>query len=204
MAERSGAAISRERLDAVLFDLDGVVTRTATVHAQAWKRLFDEFLRVQAERTGTSFRPFDIDADYRRYVDGRPRCDGVATFLDSRGLHLPQGSEDDPPDAETVCGLGNRKDRYFLEAVMQHGIQVYETTVQLIHALREAGFKTAAVSASKHTRQVLATAQLTELFDTIVDGNEAEIADTCMETRAGHIPRSGASPWRRARPRGRC
>ncbi|HEX5479148.1 MAG TPA: beta-phosphoglucomutase family hydrolase [Dehalococcoidia bacterium] len=174
MTAAAHPTLSHDALDAVLFDLDGVVTRTATVHAHAWKRLFDEFLRARAERTSTPFVPFDIDADYRRYVDGRPRYDGVATFLQSRGITLPRGSEDDPPGAETIYALGKRKDAYFVQAVEEHGVQVYDSTVELIHTLRAAKFKTAAVSASKNTMRVLAAVKLTDIFDTIMDGNEAE------------------------------
>lgn len=166
--------LSRDALDAVLFDLDGVVTRTAIVHAHAWKRLFDEFLRERADRTSTAFVPFDIDTDYRRYVDGRPRYDGVATFLESRGITLPRGSETDPPGAETIHALGKRKDAYFVQAVEEHGVRVYDSTVRLIRKLRAAKFKTAAVSASKNTMRVLAAVRLTDVFDTIMDGNEAE------------------------------
>lgn len=166
--------LSHDALDAVLFDLDGVVTRTAIVHAHAWKRLFDEFLRARSKRMSTPFVPFDIDSDYRKYVDGRPRYDGVQTFLESRGITLPRGSEDDPPDAETIYALGKRKDAYFVQAVEEHGVQVYDSTVLLIHELRAAKFKTAAVSASKNTMRVLNAVKLTDVFDTIMDGNEAE------------------------------
>ena len=174
MTSAARPMLSHDAMDAVLFDLDGVVTRTAIVHAHAWKRLFDEFLRDRAQRTSTPFVPFDIDSDYRQYVDGRPRYDGVSTFLESRGIALPRGSEDNPPGAPTIIGLGKRKDAYFLDALNADGVQVYDSTVRLIHALRSAAFKTGAVSASKNTRLVLRAARLTDLFDTIMDGNEAE------------------------------
>ena len=166
--------ISRRDIDAVLFDLDGVVTRTAEVHAAAWKRLFDDYLRRCAERDRSEFRPFDEDIDYRAYVDGRPRYDGVRSFLRSRGIVLPNGDPSDPPDSETVCGLGNRKDTYFERDVAARGVCAYEGTVALINRLKEHGMKVAVVSASKHCSPILKAAGAAELFDTRVDGNDAE------------------------------
>jgi beta-phosphoglucomutase-like phosphatase (HAD superfamily) len=118
--------LSPRDYDAVLFDLDGVLTKTARVHAAAWKKLFDGFLEQRAADTGEAFVPFDIDADYRRYVDGKPRYDGVADFLASRGIHLPFGTPKDGPGARTVHGLGNLKDKFFTEELQQHGIEVYD------------------------------------------------------------------------------
>lgn len=166
--------ISRSRIDAVLFDLDGVVTRTATVHAAAWKRLFDEYLARRARPVGAPFRPFDIDADYRLYVDGKPRYDGVRAFLRSRGITLDDGAPSDPPGRETVCGLGNLKDRYFAEHLAQHGVEPYESTLALIGALRARGIRTAVVSASKNCAAVLEAAGVGDRFDARVDGNDAE------------------------------
>ncbi|HEX7079741.1 MAG TPA: beta-phosphoglucomutase family hydrolase [Gammaproteobacteria bacterium] len=160
--------------DAALFDLDGVLTRTATVHAAAWKRLFDEFLRERAERTGERFVPFDIDADYRRYVDGKPRDDGVASFLESRGIDLPAGSPDDDADALTVHGLGRRKDGYFLETLTREGVEVFDASVALVRALRAQEVKTAVVSSSKNCKAVLETAGIDALFDARVDGVDLE------------------------------
>ena len=157
----------------MLFDLDGVITRTATLHAAAWKRLFDEFLADRATREGGSFEPFDIDRDYRVHVDGRPRYDGVATFLASRGIHLAQGTPDDPPDRLTCCGLGNRKNGYLAEELATSGVEVFADTVQLIDALRAAGKRLAVVSASENCTAMLDRAGLLDRFDVRVTGVEA-------------------------------
>ena len=154
--------------------MDGVVTQTATVHAAAWKALFDAFLAKRAGRTGEPFRPFDVEADYLPYVDGKARYDGVHDFLASRGIVLPWGSPADPPDAETVCGLGNRKNGYFLRIVAERGVQAFPTTVALIHRLHEAGIETAIISASKNTSAILAAAGVSDLFAAQVDGGVAE------------------------------
>jgi alpha,alpha-trehalase len=127
-------------MEAVIFDLDGVVTRTAELHAQAWKQLFDEYLEARARRLGEPFRPFDPASDYRRFVDGRPRYEGVLSFLRSRAIELPFGSPGDPEERETVCGLGNRKTRYFRAALARTGGDPYPTTLELISALRERAF----------------------------------------------------------------
>ena len=127
-------SISPARFDAVIFDLDGVVTQTARVHAAAWKHLFDDFLRQHAAETGTPFRPFDEVGDYLTYVDGKPRYDGVQSFLASRGIHLPWGSPSDGAEARTVCGLGNRKNEMLREAIEIHGVRAYESTINLIRA----------------------------------------------------------------------
>ncbi len=166
--------ISRSEVDAVIFDMDGVVTRTASVHAMTWKRLFDDFLRERAAREGKPFQPFDVDADYRHYIDGKPRFDGVVSFLESRGVSLPYGEPDDPPDRETVCGLGNRKNLYFQEHLTKHGAEVYKSTVDLILALRAKGIRTAIISASKNCSDVLRAAGVLELFDAKVDGVDAD------------------------------
>lgn len=166
--------LSRSAFDAVLFDLDGVITQTAVVHAGAWKRLFDEYLAARARRLGVPFQPFDVDADYRTYVDGKSRYDGVRSFLASRGIAPLEGTPDDPPDAETVCGLGNRKNRYFREHLRQHGVMVYDTTVEFVRQVRAYGLRTALVSSSQNAAEVLEAADIQALFDARVDG--AEIA----------------------------
>jgi alpha,alpha-trehalase len=168
-----GVTISRDGFDAVIFDMDGVVTRTATVHAAAWKKLFDEYLRRRAEQEGKQFQPFDADADYRRYVDGKPRYDGVASFLESRGVSLPRGDPGDPPDRETFCGLGNRKNGYFRRSLEEQGVEVYQSTIDVIHALKDRGFKTAIFSASRNCQAVLEAAGISHLFDARVDGEDA-------------------------------
>lgn len=170
----SGVKISKHEIDAVIFDLDGVVTRTAAVHAAAWKRLFDEFLEQQAAREGKPFQPFDADVDYRRYVDGKPRYEGVASFLESRNISLAYGEPSDPPDRETICGLGNRKNLYFQEHLARHGADVYQSTLDLLRRLRSRGVRTAIFSASKNCKAVLKAAGIADLFDARVDGVDAE------------------------------
>ncbi|WP_069759771.1 beta-phosphoglucomutase family hydrolase [Streptomyces sp. LUP47B] len=155
-----------EEIKACLFDLDGVVTRTAVVHAAAWKEMFDAFLR---EREGEDFRPFD-DHDYDEYVDGLPRADGVRTFLASRGIELPEGNPDDPPGAETVHGLGNRKNALVLEKIRTDGVEAYDDTLTYIRAARAQGLRTAIVSSSANCRDVLRAIDAEDLFDVRVDG----------------------------------
>jgi beta-phosphoglucomutase family hydrolase len=165
--------LTRERFDAVLFDLDGVLTETATVHAACWKRLFDEFLRERSDRTGEPFRPFDPEADYLSHVDGKPREDGVRDFLKSRGIELPDGAPDDPPGTDTVRGLGNRKDQLVNEILESRGVEAYAGSAELVRALRAAGFGTAVVSSSRNCRAVLEAASIADLFDVRVDGEVA-------------------------------
>ncbi|MFE0811686.1 beta-phosphoglucomutase family hydrolase [Streptomyces sp. NPDC058794] len=155
-----------DSIRACLFDLDGVVTRTAVVHAAAWKETFDAFLR---ERDGTDFRPF-TDSDYDEYVDGRPRADGVRTFLASRGIELPEGDPDDPPEARTVNGVGNRKNALVLEKIRTDGVEPYDGTLRYIDAVRAAGLATAIVSSSANTRDVLRSIDAERLFDVRIDG----------------------------------
>ncbi|CAL9603874.1 putative protein [Streptomyces sp. enrichment culture] len=155
-----------ETIQACLFDLDGVVTKTAVVHAAAWKETFDAFLR---ERDGEDFRPF-TDADYDEYVDGRPRADGVRAFLASRGIELPEGSPGDPPDAQTVNGVGNRKNELLLGKIRTQGVEAYDGTLRYIEAVRARGLRTAIVSSSANTRDVLRSIDAEPLFDVRVDG----------------------------------
>jgi beta-phosphoglucomutase family hydrolase len=157
-------------IEACLFDLDGVLTQTAKVHAAAWKRMFDDYLRERAERTGESFVAFDAGADYDEYVDGRPRYDGVRTFLASRDIHLPDGTPDDDPGTETVDGLGNRKNDLVLELIARDGVEVYEGSVRYVRAARDAGLHRAVVSSSSNCRDVLEAAGILDLFEEIVDG----------------------------------
>ncbi|WP_069871623.1 HAD family hydrolase [Streptomyces malaysiensis] len=154
-------------LRACLFDLDGVLTRTAVVHAAAWKQMFDEFLR---RRDGASFRPFDSAHDYDEYVDGRPRADGVRTFLASRGIDLPDGEPDDPPDRDTVYGLGNRKNILVLEKIRKEGVEAYPGSVRFVAAVRAEGLRTAVVSSSANCRDVLIAAGIEDLFEVRIDG----------------------------------
>jgi alpha,alpha-trehalase len=159
------------RFDALLFDLDGVITRTAALHAAAWKRLFDEYL---AAHVGATFVPFDIETDYRRYVDGKPRNAGVRSFLAARGIELPAGTPSDDADQDTVHGLGKRKNRYFLALLDRQGVRVYESAVTLLREARSRGVRTAVVSSSRNCAAVLRAARLTALFDVRVDGIELE------------------------------
>ncbi|CAL9395339.1 HAD family hydrolase [Streptomyces albus] len=152
---------------ACLFDLDGVLTKTAVVHDAAWKETFDAFLR---EREGPGFRPFDPVADYDAYVDGLPRADGVRTFLASRGIELPEGTPDDPPDRRTVHGLGNRKNELLLEKIHQEGVEAYDGSVRYLDAVRAAGLRTAVVSSSANCRDVLVAVGIADRFDARIDG----------------------------------
>jgi len=159
-------------ITAVLFDMDGVVTRTAEIHAAAWKRLFDEFLIRETERTGVTYEPFDIRGDYLAFVDGKPRYDGVSSFLSARGISLPYGHPADGVDGLTICGLGNRKDSYFHDWLSTHSVPAYPGTIALCRRLREAGIKCALFSASRNARAVLRSAGVTDLFDVTLDGSE--------------------------------
>jgi beta-phosphoglucomutase family hydrolase len=164
-------AIIRERYDAVLLDLDGVITDTASVHAACWKQMFDEYLLKRATLRGEAFRSFEIATDYRLYVDGKPRFDGVRDFLISRGIQLPEGSMDDPPEAETVGGLGNRKNDLVNNIIEEKGVEPYEGSVTFIRQLRHQGFKIAVVTSSQNCTAVLKAAKLDHFFDLQVDGN---------------------------------
>jgi beta-phosphoglucomutase family hydrolase len=159
-----------DAITALLFDLDGVLTKTAVVHDKAWKQTFDEFLKQRAGANGEEFVPFDSDADYNEYVDGKPRYDGVRSFLESRGIELPEGDHDDPPDAETVCGLGNRKNELVLELIEKDGVEPYPGSVAFVKAAREAGLRRAVVSASANCKDVLEAAGIADLFEARIDG----------------------------------
>jgi beta-phosphoglucomutase family hydrolase len=159
---------------ACLFDLDGVLTRTATVHAAAWKEMFDGYLREQAVRTGEEFVPFDAVADYAEYVDGKPRYDGVRSFLAARGIELPHGEPGDQPDAETVSGLGNRKNELVLRMIREEGVEAYDGSVRYLEAARGAGLRRAVVSSSTNTRDVLVAAGIEGFFEVRIDGVVAE------------------------------
>lgn len=151
---------------ACLFDLDGVLTKTAAVHAAAWREMFDDYLR---NREGEGFRPFS-DGDYDQYVDGRPRADGVRTFLASRGIELPEGSPGDPPGAESVHGLGNRKNELLLARIREEGVEAYPGSLRYLQAVRDAGLRTAVVSSSANCRDILRAVGIEEMFDVRIDG----------------------------------
>ncbi|MFC8717330.1 HAD family hydrolase [Kitasatospora sp. NPDC057198] len=159
-----------DRITAFLFDLDGVLTQTAKVHAAAWKDMFDAFLRAEAARTGGGFTPFDPVGDYDRYVDGRPRLDGTRQFLASRGIELPEGTPQDPPGTRTVNGLSSAKNETVLRLIREQGVQPYEGSVAYLHRLRELGLPRAVVSSSANCRDVLAAAGIDDLFEVVVDG----------------------------------
>jgi beta-phosphoglucomutase family hydrolase len=159
---------------ACLFDLDGVLTQTAKVHAEAWKTTFDEFLRGWAAAHGQEFVPFDKVDDYDQYVDGKPRYEGVRSFLESRGISLPEGTPDDPPDAQTIDGVGNRKNELVLKLIHERGVEAYEGSVRYVHAAVDAGLRRAVVSSSTNCRDVLRAAGIDGLFEEVVDGVVAE------------------------------
>ena len=166
-----GIAITRDQYDAILFDLDGVITDTANMHAACWKQMFDAYLQKRAVERREPFRPFDIATDYRLYVDGKPRFDGVRDFLTSRGIQLPEGSPDDPPQSETVGGLGNRKNNLINKVIGEAGVEPYQGSVKLIHQLHHQGFKIAVVTSSQNCEAVLKAAKLDAFFEVRVDGN---------------------------------
>ena len=156
-------------ITACLFDMDGVVTRTAVVHNAAWKEMFDDFLHQWSAKTGTPFVPFDPVHDYEEYVDGKPRMEGTRSFLESRAITLPEGSEDDPPGAPTIWGLSNKKNDLILEVLKRDGVEVYAGSRQYIDAVRAAGLHTAIVSSSANTTAVLDAGGVADLFEAKVD-----------------------------------
>jgi len=158
------------RLEGAVFDLDGVITFTASTHAASWKRMFDEYLRHRAETRGEAFVAFDADHDYLTYVDGKPRIDGVKSFLASRGIELPEGSPDEPPNEKTAWGLGNRKNEAFREVLEAEGVEVDEAAVSFVRILKSRGIRVAVASSSKNCGPVLERAGLSDLFEARVDG----------------------------------
>ena len=159
-----------DSIRACLFDLDGVLTQTARLHAAAWKEMFDEYLRQRAERTGERFVAFDAHTDYDSFVDGKPRYDGVRSFLESRGIHLPDGTPEDPPGSETVIGLGDRKNDLVLALIRERGVETYASSVDYVRAARDGGLGRAVVSSSANAGEVLQGAGIEDLFDAVVDG----------------------------------
>jgi beta-phosphoglucomutase family hydrolase len=162
---------------ACLFDLDGVLTRTAVVHAAAWKKMFDAYLRAHAEQAAEAFRPFDPVAEYAQYLDGKPRYDGVRSFLRARAISLPEGDPADPPNAETVAGLGNRKNEIVQRMIATDGVEPYQGSVRFIEAARRAGLRCAVVSSSGNARQVIAAAGIEGFLDQVVDAQIGEQED---------------------------
>lgn len=174
MPDSEATAISSNRFGAVLFDLDGVLTKTAKLHAEAWAEMFDTYLKSRSE---PPFTPFS-DSDYDNYVDGKPRYDGVRDFLASRSITLPDGTPSDPPDEATVCGLGNRKQQLFDTLLSERGVETFPDAMTLLERVRAVGIKTAVVSSSKNCLAVITAAGIADDFDVRVDGNEVE---------AGHL-----------------
>jgi beta-phosphoglucomutase family hydrolase len=159
--------------NAVVLDLDGVITKTAATHTKAWKKIFDEYLKKREEEYGEPFSEFSPE-DYLTFVDGKPRYEGVASFLKSRGIELPYGSPDDGPDAETVCGLGNRKNKTFRKILKREGTEVYPSTMRLLRELKEYNIPLAVASSSKNCKAILKSVNLSGFFDARVDGNVLE------------------------------
>jgi beta-phosphoglucomutase family hydrolase len=153
-----------------LFDLDGVLTQTAVVHAAAWQEMFDNFLRARAQATGEKFVPFDPVRDYDEYVDGKPREEGTGSFLASRGIHLAAGAVDDPPGTPTIHGLSNAKNQILQRKLRTDGVQAYPGSVRYVRAVRDAGLRRAVVSSSANTADVLAAAGIADLFEVRIDG----------------------------------
>ncbi len=162
-----------DQVTACLFDMDGVVTKTALVHDAAWKEMFDDFLRQWSDGHGTGFVPFDPARDYDEYVDGKPRLEGTRSFLASRSIELPEGSPSDPPGTPTVYGLSNKKNQLVLEVLKRDGVEVYDGSRRYITAVRAAGLRTAIVSSSANTVQVLQAGGIAGLFDARVDAQVA-------------------------------
>ena len=154
--------------------MDGVLTQTAKIHAAAWKDMFDEYLQRRAAQTNTAFVPFDPVADYDNYVDGKVRADGTRSFLASRGIRLPEGSPTDPPEADTIQGLGTRKNDIVQRLIHRDGVEVFDGSVDYVRAVRDAGLKRAVVSSSTNCREILASAEIEDLFDARIDGAVAE------------------------------
>jgi alpha,alpha-trehalase len=159
---------------ASIFDLDGVVTHTASLHSRAWKAAFDEYLKTRSQSEGVDFVPFDIRGDYLKYVDGKPRYQGVQSFLESRGIHIPFGTPADEPSANTYCGVGNRKNELYNSLIDTEGVEVFDSTVSLIGELRTRGIRVGLMSSSKNTEQILRRTGLTDLFEARVDGVVSE------------------------------
>lgn len=174
MRENTGVLGLPGGIQALLFDLDGVLTQTAKVHAAAWKLTFDQFLRQRAQESGGEFVPFDEVADYDEYVDGKSREDGVRSFMSSRGIKLPEGSSGDSTDAETIHGVGNNKNERVLKLIREQGVEAYAGSVRYVREAQRAGVPRAVVSSSANCHDVLIAAGIADLFETVVDGIVAE------------------------------
>jgi len=160
-----------KKFKGVILDLDGVVTGTARVHGLAWESMFNDYLKMAADREGTQFIPFDREKDYLEYVDGKPRMDGVKSFLESRSIHLPFGDYEDPPDKETICGLGNRKNRDFQVVLRKEGPHVFDSTIAFIKKCKRQKIKIGVASSSQNCKLILELGKLEKHFETRVCGN---------------------------------
>ena len=189
-------------ITACLFDLDGVLTQTAKVHAKAWKQMFDQYLRERADRDGEPFREFALPEDYEKYVDGKPRRDGVRSFLKSRNIDLPEGSPNDTPEDETIYGLGLRKNELVLRLIHDEGVEPYDGSVRFVEAARDRGLRRAVVSSSENCKDVLEAAGIEELFEVRIDGIVAtRVTSPASRRRTRSWRRPGNSaPNRRRRP----
>jgi len=170
MEENLNTQLQEKNIKALVLDMDGVITQTAKVHAQAWKRMFDDYLLRRGKQEGKAYEPLSIATDYRQYIDGIPRYDGVRNFLASRSIILPEGTPEDAPGVETVAGLGNLKNQYFQEVLHSNGVEPYPDTVAWLQQQRAQGLRTAVISASKNCKAILASAGLEDFFEVRVDG----------------------------------
>jgi beta-phosphoglucomutase family hydrolase len=166
--------IDVERFEALIFDLDGVITQTASIHARAWKQMFDEFLARRAAQRHAAFAPFDVETDYRHYVDGKPRIAGALSFLAARSVDVPTGASGDEADRETVHGLAARKDQYFMTLLAREGVRAFAPAVALLRDARGHGMRLAVASSSHHCVDILRAGRLTALFDARVDGGDLD------------------------------
>jgi trehalose 6-phosphate phosphatase len=169
LANSETTRIDLDKYEAAILDMDGVITRSARAHMASWKRMFDDYLRERAERSGQKFSPF-TEEDYLQYVDGKPRYEGAQSFLASRGITLKYGSPEDPPEKESVCGLGNRKNQYFREYLKNNGVESYQSTIDFINDLKSKNKPVAVISSSKNAKAVLEAAKVSDLFHVVVDG----------------------------------
>jgi len=161
---------SKRSYDAVVFDLDGVITKTALVHAASWKEMFDAYMRLREQRDNEPFKEFTVEGDYRTYVDGKPRYKGVRSFLESRNINLSEGDPTDDPEKETVCGLGNKKNVVFRQILERDGVEVYQPAVELLKNLKEEKVRIGVASSSKNCQFILKSVDLEKYFETRVDG----------------------------------